>query len=68
LRTSKMEGRIVGGYLRRAMKRAVNIAVTVKCRYRRHLAKNGVKPGADASVLRDAIALVQVPDTASIAA
>jgi tRNA-dihydrouridine synthase A len=36
--------------------------------FRRHLAENGVKPGAGANVLRDAIALVQVPDTASIAA
>jgi len=36
--------------------------------FRRHLAENGVKLGADASVLRDAIALVQDRDTASIAA
>jgi tRNA-dihydrouridine synthase A len=36
--------------------------------FRRHLAENGVKPRAGVNVLRDAIALVQVPDTASIAA
>ena len=36
--------------------------------FRRHLAENGVKPGAGMNVLRDAIALVQVPDLASIAA
>jgi tRNA-dihydrouridine synthase A len=36
--------------------------------FRRHLAENGVRPGAGVNVLRDAIALVQVPDTASIAA
>jgi tRNA-dihydrouridine synthase A len=36
--------------------------------FRRHLAENGVKPGAGANVLRDAIALIQIPDTASIAA
>jgi len=36
--------------------------------FRRHLAENGVRPGAGVNVLRDAIALVQVSDTASIAA
>jgi tRNA-dihydrouridine synthase A len=36
--------------------------------FRRHLAENGVRPGAGVNVLRDAIALVQVPDTASITA
>jgi tRNA-dihydrouridine synthase A len=36
--------------------------------FRRHLVENGVKPGAGVNVLRDAIALVQLPDTASIAA
>jgi hypothetical protein len=63
-----MEGRIVGGCLRRRHETCPQYSVTVKCRHRRHLAENGVKLGADASVLRDAIALVQVPDTASIAA
>jgi tRNA-dihydrouridine synthase A len=36
--------------------------------FRRHLAENGVKPGADVNVLREAIALVQDRATASIAA
>jgi len=36
--------------------------------FRRHLAENGVKSAAGVNVLRDAIALVQVPDKASIAA
>jgi tRNA-dihydrouridine synthase A len=36
--------------------------------FRRHLAENGVKPGAGVTVLREAIALVQDRATASIAA
>jgi tRNA-dihydrouridine synthase A len=36
--------------------------------FRRHLAENGVKPGAGVNVLRDAIALVEDRATASIAA
>jgi tRNA-dihydrouridine synthase A len=36
--------------------------------FRRHLAENGVKPGAGVNVLRDAIALVGDRDAASIAA
>ena len=36
--------------------------------FRRHLAENGVKSGAGANVLRDAIALVEDPVVASIAA
>ncbi|HMM90547.1 tRNA dihydrouridine(20/20a) synthase DusA [Bradyrhizobium sp.] len=36
--------------------------------FRRHLAENGVKPGASVQVLRDAIALVEDRATASIAA
>jgi tRNA-dihydrouridine synthase A len=36
--------------------------------FRRHLAENGVKPGAGANVLRDAIALVEDQPAASIAA
>ena len=36
--------------------------------FRRHLAENGVKPGAGASVLRDAIALVEDRKPAAIAA
>jgi tRNA-dihydrouridine synthase A len=36
--------------------------------FRRHLAENGVKPGAGADVLRDAIALVDVRAVAAMAA
>jgi tRNA-dihydrouridine synthase A len=36
--------------------------------FRRHLAENGVKPGAGVNVLRDAIALVENREAASIAA
>jgi tRNA-dihydrouridine synthase A len=36
--------------------------------FRRHLAENGVKPGAGVNVLRDAIALVGDREAASIAA
>jgi tRNA-dihydrouridine synthase A len=36
--------------------------------FRRHLAENGVKPGAGLEVLRDAVALVQDRVAASIAA
>ena len=36
--------------------------------FRRHLAENGVKPGADTNVLRDAIALVEDRVAAPIAA
>ena len=36
--------------------------------FRRHLAENGVKPGAGASVLRDAIELVEDRAAASMAA
>ena len=36
--------------------------------FRRHLAERGVKPDADASVLRDAVALVEHRAAASIAA
>jgi len=36
--------------------------------FRRHLAENGVKPGAGANVLRDAIALVEDRATVSVAA
>jgi tRNA-dihydrouridine synthase A len=36
--------------------------------FRRHLAENGVKPGAGANVLRDAIALVEGRVTVSVAA
>jgi tRNA-dihydrouridine synthase A len=36
--------------------------------FRRHLAENGVRPGAGASVLRDAIALVEERAADSIAA
>jgi tRNA-dihydrouridine synthase A len=36
--------------------------------FRRHLAENGVKAGAGANVLRDAIALVERGAVASIAA
>jgi tRNA-dihydrouridine synthase A len=36
--------------------------------FRRHLAENGVKPGAGVSVLRDAIALVEDRAVAAIAA
>jgi tRNA-dihydrouridine synthase A len=36
--------------------------------FRRHLAENGVRPGAGIDVLRDAIALVRDHETASIAA
>jgi tRNA-dihydrouridine synthase A len=36
--------------------------------FRRHLAENGVKPGAGVAVLRDAIALVGDREAAAIAA
>jgi tRNA-dihydrouridine synthase A len=36
--------------------------------FRRHLAENGVRPGAGVDVLRDAIARVENPVEASIAA
>ena len=36
--------------------------------FRRHLAENGVKPGAGVSVLRDAVALVEDRKPAAIAA
>jgi len=36
--------------------------------FRRHLAENGVRPGAGVSVLRDAIALVEDRTAASMAA
>ena len=36
--------------------------------FRRHLAEQGVKPGADVSVLRDAIARVAMPVRAEVAA
>jgi tRNA-dihydrouridine synthase A len=36
--------------------------------FRRHLAENGVKPGAGIAVLRDAIALVEDGVAASMAA
>jgi tRNA-dihydrouridine synthase A len=36
--------------------------------FRRHLAENGVRPGAGVEVLRDAIARVEHPVEASIAA
>jgi tRNA-dihydrouridine synthase A len=36
--------------------------------FRRHLAENAVKPGAGASVLRDAVALVGVRETETVAA
>jgi tRNA-dihydrouridine synthase A len=36
--------------------------------FRRHLAENGVRQGAGASVLRDAIALVDISAVASMAA
>jgi tRNA-dihydrouridine synthase A len=36
--------------------------------FRRHLAENGVRPGASVNVLRDAIALVEAGAVAPIAA
>src|SRR5438270_6679074 len=36
--------------------------------FRRHLAENGVKPGAGIKVLQDAVALVEEPAVAAIAA
>jgi tRNA-dihydrouridine synthase A len=36
--------------------------------FRRHLAENGIKPGAGVSVLRDAIALVEDRKPTAIAA
>jgi hypothetical protein len=50
--------------LRRRHETHRQYSVTVKCRHRHHPAKNRIKPGVGVSVLRDAIPLVPVPDTA----